>query len=145
MSPRPLVSKQTVREHARPADMMWDAAVRAFDPYPKRLRTLAEAANEQARVLRLAELAEVTWKPREGARHISLADGLEAAGGREGPPELWEEFDRRLAALGLAMETDVNARVYEAFEGLRDITLQIADALDPAANPGDPERDAETG
>lgn len=127
----PLVSPQTVREHARPADMLWEAAVRAFDPYPQRLRALADAADGQARVIRLAELANITWKPRPNAREISLAEGLEASGGRQGPPELWAEFDRQLRGLGEAMESDQSKRVYTAFEALRDSARAIADTLDP--------------
>ena len=131
MSPEPVVSRQTVRDAAKPAEMLWEASVRAFDPYPDRLRTLAEAAGGQARVIQLAELADMPWRPREGAREISLADGLEEAGGRQGPPELWDEFDRRLRALGVAMEGDNIRAVWTAFEGLRDITIEIADAIQP--------------
>jgi hypothetical protein len=131
VSPEPVVSRQTVREAAKPAEMLWEASVRAFDPYPDRLRTLAEAAGGQARVIQLAELADMPWRPREGARQISLADGLEETGGRQGPPELWEEFDSRLRALGVAMESDRIRAVWTAFEGLRDITIEIADAIQP--------------
>ena len=138
----PLVSRQTVREHARPADMLWEAAVRGFDPFPQRLRTLADAAEGQARVIRLAELANLPWRPTENAREISLASGLEADGGRQGPPTLWADFDRRVRALGEAMETDQNSRVYTAFEALRDSARQIADALDP---PVDVEGDSSIG
>lgn len=131
MSPEPVVSRQTVREAAKPAEMLWEASVRAFDPYPDRLRTLAEAAGGQARVIQLAELADMPWRPREGAREISLADGLEETGGRHGPPNLWEEFDRRLRTLGVAMEGDNIRAVWTAFEGLRDITNEIAEAIQP--------------
>ena len=131
MGSEPLVSRQTVREHARPAEMLWEAAVRAFDPFPQRLRALADAAEGQARVIRLAELANLPWRPVENAHEISLASGLEVDGGREGTPELWAEFDRQVRALGEAMETDQNSAVYTAFETLRDSARQIADALDP--------------
>jgi hypothetical protein len=47
-------------------------------------------------VIQLAELADMPWRPREDAREISLAEGLEETGGRQGPPELWEAFDSRL-------------------------------------------------
>lgn len=138
MSSGPMVSKQLITEHARSADTLWDMAIRAFDPYPERLRMLAEGANAQARVLRLAELGDITWKPRENAREMRLAPGLEADGGREGPPQLWAEFDRALAGLGRAMETDSTSRVYLAFEALRDAATTIADAIDPQAQDDDP-------
>jgi hypothetical protein len=67
---------------------------------------LADAPGGQARVIQLVELADMPWRPREGAHEISLADGLEEAGGRQGPPELWEQFDRQLRVLGLARQTD---------------------------------------
>ena len=142
-----MISKQTVREHARPADMLWEAAVRAFDPFPLRLRALADAAEGQARVIRLAELANLPWRPTDNAREISLASGLEHDGGREGPPELWVEFDASVRSLGEAMETDQNSRVYLAFEALRDNARAIADQLDPPAElaPSPIDRPAQTG
>jgi len=140
VSSGPLVSKQLITEHARSADTLWDMAIRAFDPYPERLRMLAEGANAQARVLRLAELGDITWKPRENARNMRLAPGLEDDGGREGPPKLWDPFDRALAALGKAMETDSTSSVYLAFEALRDAATTIADAIDPPVADTEPAR-----
>jgi hypothetical protein len=137
MSSGPMVSKQIIRDHAQSADTLWDMAIRAFDLYPERLRMLAEGANAQARVIRLAELGDITWKPREDARDMRLAPGLEPDG-REGPPELWEEFDQNLRALGEAMETDVSSNVYLAFEALRDSALKIADALESPVEVEDP-------
>jgi hypothetical protein len=133
-----MVSKQLITEHARSADTLWDMAIRAFDPYADRLRMLAEGANAQARVLRLAELGDIRWNPRENARDMRLAPGLEADGGREGPPELWVQFDRCLGALGQAMETDSTSNVYLAFEALRDSASGIADALDPPLEDDEP-------
>jgi hypothetical protein len=128
----PLVSSQSIRDHKRAAASRWRSAVRAFDPYAERLRELAEAANGQARVIRYAELGNVFWTPIENARSMELAEGLEADGGREGPPRLWKQFDERLLALGMAMETSDSRAVADAFEALRDAAFAIADALDPA-------------
>jgi hypothetical protein len=137
-----MISARTVRERAEPAEIHWEAAVRAFDPYPDRLRDLADAADEQAQVLRMAELAAIPWTPRPGSRDISLADGLEP-GERPGPPELWKQFDEEVRALGLAMEGSENRAVYEAFERLRDELDVIADSQIPQAQTEDDE--AQTG
>jgi hypothetical protein len=69
---------------------------RAFDPTPDRLRELAAAANGQARVIRLAELGGMNWNPIEGAADWQLAEGLDDESSREGPPELWTVYDKRL-------------------------------------------------
>jgi hypothetical protein len=141
----PALSPRTVRERAAPAVQHWEAAIRAFDPYPDRLRDLADAAHEQAQVLMMAELAQMPWPSKPGAREISLAEGLEPAGGREGPETLWKAFDRQLRALGEAMEGDQNRPVYEAFDALSDALDALADAIDPPAEVDDDDDEAETG
>ena len=139
----PLVSGQSIRDHKRAAAARWRSALRAFDPYAERLRELAEAANGQARVIRYAELGNVFWTPVEDAREIKLAEGLEPAGGREGPPPLWREFDERLAELRMAMEGSDGRAVADGFEWLRDAAVAIADALDPAG--AEPTAEPQTG
>ena len=128
----PLVSKQVIREHQVAQDRRWRSAVRAFDPTPDRLRELAGAANGQARVIRLAELGGMNWNPIAGASEWQLAEGLDDESSREGPPQLWKVYDRRLRELGQAMEGNDSRRVAEGFEALRDSIRAIADALDPA-------------
>jgi hypothetical protein len=141
----PLVSKQVIREHQVAQDRRWRSAVRAFDPTPDRLRELAAAANGQARVIRLAELGGMNWNPIEGAADWQLAEGLDDESSREGPPELWKAYDKRLRKLGQAMEGDDSRRVAEGFEALRDSIRAIADALDPAGTENEPEAEAGTG
>jgi hypothetical protein len=130
MSSNPLVSKQTLRDHARQAEALWEMGIRAFDPLPERLRSLAEGANAQARVINLAELADVPWKGRDDG--LQLPDSLQPSSERDGPPKLWGTFDRSVKNLSQQMTIAANNRgVYLAFEALRDAATAIADALDP--------------
>jgi hypothetical protein len=141
----PLVSKQVIKEHQVAQDRRWRSAVRAFDPTPDRLRELAAAANGQARVIRLADLGGMNWNPLPGARDWQLAEGLDNESTREGPPQLWKLYDKRLRELGKAMEGSDSRRVAEGFEALRDSIRAIADALDPAGSDDLPEAETGTG
>jgi hypothetical protein len=133
----PMVSKQNLRDHARQADVLWDMAIRAFDPLPDRLRSLAEGANAQARVIHLAELAEVPWQSREDG--LEVPDSLKPGSDRDGPVKLWAAFDNSIKTLSKQMATAGNNRgVYLAFEGLRDSAAAIADTLDPPAARDEP-------
>ena len=145
MTDEPLVPRQTVREHQQAQDRRWRSAVRAFDPTADRLRELAAAANGQARVIRLAELADMSWNPLPGSRDMELAEGLDVSDKREGPPRLWRVYDQRRRELGLAMEGSDSRRVAEAFEALRDSIAAIADAIDPAGADDQPEPEAGAG
>ncbi len=143
MTDEPLVSRQTVREHQQAQDRRWRSAVRAFDPTADRLRELAAAANGQARVIRLAELAGMNWNPLPGSRDLQLAEGLDTPDKREGPPALWKVYDKRLRELGVSMEGNDSRKVAEAFEALRDSIREIADAIDPAG--AEDQAEAQTG
>lgn len=133
MSPTPLATRQAVRAHAQHAEQQWEAAVNAFLPFPDRLRQLAEAADGRARVLRLAELANITWQG-DDTSEIVLVPGLEPDAQREGPSELWARYDEAVEALRITLQGTVNRDIYDAYEKLRDILLQIADELAPAAS-----------
>jgi hypothetical protein len=138
MSSAPLVSKQTLRDHARQAETLLEMGIRAFDPLPDRLRSLAEGANAQARVINLAELAEVPWKGRDDG--LQLPDSLKRGSARDGPPKLWASFDNSVKHLSQQMTIPANNRgVYLAFESLRDAAAAIADALDPQTTQEDDE------
>ena len=88
-------SVQEATMHVRRADARWQAAVHGFDPYPDRLRRLAEAAEGERRALLFAELCNVKWKPQPGARGLRLAAELDP-GTRIGPEKLWAKFDKAL-------------------------------------------------
>ena len=132
----PLVSTQTAIEQLRKADERWTAAVRGLDAYPQRLRTLAEAAEHESRALTLADLANVKWNPRPGARKLRLAYEVEKESGRPGPRALWSEFDHDVKQLGLALEGKSIKAIAEAFAQLSVIAGKLADACELAAASG---------
>ena len=61
-------SPQEAAMHVRRADSRWQAAVHGFDPYPDRLRRLAEAAEAERKALLFADLCNVNGS-------LSLARG----------------------------------------------------------------------
>jgi hypothetical protein len=126
----PLVSRQAAIEHLRRSDQRWAAAVQAFNPYPVRLRNLAEAAEDHSRVLTLADLANVEWNPRPGASKLRLAYGLEPASGRPGPRPLWSQFDKAVTQLGRALEGDSMSALARAFGDLSTVAAQLAEACE---------------
>ena len=128
MGSEPRITKQELRDPARRADLLWDERAAAFDPFPVRVRALAEAADEVAHVVGLAELAGVPWRPRpEGQFGV---EGLIPDAVREGPSELWHEFDHRVEVAERAAAATSTADVQMAFEALREILTAIADTLD---------------
>lgn len=127
----PLVSTQDALEQLRKADQRWNAAIRAFDPYPVRLRTLADAAKARSRALTLADLANITQKPRAGASNLRiLAHDLGATSDRPGPKSLWQRFDRAVKDLGVALEGGSITAVAQAFDQLSTVTNELADACE---------------
>lgn len=141
----PLASKQDAIEQLRKADERWASALRGFDDYPVRLRTLAEAANNRSRALMLAELANITWIPRPGASNVRLAYELEEASGRPGPKAMWKPFDRAVKEIGLALEGDSITAVARAFGELSTIADQLADACKAVADAEPEQQRRQTG
>jgi hypothetical protein len=129
----PLASKQDAIEQLRKADERWACALRGFDDYPVRLRTLADAANNRSRALMLAELANITWIPRPGASNLRLAYELEEASGRPGPKAMWKTFDHAVKEIGLALEGESITAVARAFRELSTLAGELADACKAAA------------
>src|ERR1700722_13027767 len=97
MGSEPRITKQELRDLAKRADVLWNERAAAFDPFPARVRALAEAADEVAHVVGLAALAGISWTPRPEAR--CGGEGLIPDALREGPSHLWHEFDRRVQAV----------------------------------------------
>jgi hypothetical protein len=81
-----------------------------------------------AHVVGLAELAGIRWTPRPEARFG--VESLIPNAVREGPADLWHEFDLRAQAAEQAAAATSAAGVQMAFEALREILTAIADALD---------------
>ena len=78
-------------------------------------------------MLGLAELAGIRWTPIPDAG--SGVESLIPDAVREGPADLWHEFDLRAQAAEQAATTST-ADLQMAFEALREILTAIADALD---------------
>jgi hypothetical protein len=123
-------------ERVREADVQWKAALAGLASYPARLRTLAEAAEEQSRALMLANLANVQWKPRPGASKLSFPYEVRPGSGRPGPPATWRRFDDAVKQLGLALEGDSMKQLAEAFERLASVASELADTLADEQPPG---------
>ena len=139
---RALVPPDQAIDQMREADVRWKAALGGLASYPARLRTLAEAAEEQSRALTLADLANVTWKPRPGARNLRFPYEVQSASGRPGPARTWRRFDEAVTQLGLALEGDSMKRLAQAFEQIATIALELAETLESDQAP---EVQAETG
>jgi hypothetical protein len=125
----PMVSTQSAIEQLRRADQRWEAAIRAFDDYPTRLRALADAADLRSRALTLAHLANITGKARPGAGSLrSLAFELSAASNRPGPGALWRRFDQTVREIGQTLESGEIQLTAQAFSALSTIARDLADA-----------------
>jgi hypothetical protein len=130
-NPEALVPVQDALGQLRRADQRWNAAVHAFDSYPTRLRELAEAATLRSRALTLADLANITGKPRAGARKIStLAHELSESSDRPGPKRMWRQFDKIVKDLGTALEDGSYPEMARGFAELAAVANQLADAYD---------------
>jgi hypothetical protein len=93
----------------RIAERSWQTALRQHvtappDPgYPRRLRDLADACEEQQIAYDYAARQGLGWTPLPPAERPAPHE-LTPASGRPGPPELWTEFDQALEDLSRAFE-----------------------------------------
>ena len=133
---RALVPSQVAIDQMREADGRWAAALRGLDSYPQRLRALADAAEEQSRALTLADLANVKWKPRPGARKLRFPYEVGPDADRPGRTAIWARFDRAVKQLGVALEGDSIKPIAEAFAQLSTIAEKLADAFEEEHSPG---------
>ena len=127
---RALLPPQQAIDQMREADVRWKAALGGLANYPARLRTLAEAAEEQSRALMLAHLANVEWKPRPGASNLRFPYEVQPSSGRPGPPKTWREFDDAVKQLGLALEGESMKDIAQAFERIAALAGQLADSVE---------------
>jgi hypothetical protein len=130
LTPDALISSNVALEQLGKADERWGAAVRAFDRYPARLRTLAQAAEHESRALTLADLANVTWKARRGASKLRLAYELDEQSARPGTRVQWAQFDKAIAGLGLALEGESITALAAAFAQVAAAASGVADAIE---------------
>ena len=93
------------------AETVWDSAQAAsenppLDPgFPDRVRALADACERQAKSLgRAASVEGFAWTPLPDQRHMIVSHELRPGADRPGPAKLWQESDRAVQRLGIAME-----------------------------------------
>ena len=127
---------QQIIEELHAADEVWEDAQAASenappDPgFPHRVRALAEACENQARSLGKAGWIEgFAWTPIPHSRHMILSPELRPSANRPGPPELWDQFDRAVQRLGIAMEGQVMYVVAFRYRDLAAVMHEIADLL----------------
>jgi excisionase family DNA binding protein len=127
---------QQIIDELQLADEVWEQAQTASenappDPgFPHRVRALAEACAQQARSLARAGWVEgFGWTPLPDRRHMILSHELRPGANRPGPANLWDEFDRAVQRLGIAMEGSVMYVVAFRYRDLAAIMHKIADLL----------------
>ena len=128
------MSADAAVERAEEAAQRWRAALRAHqfaapdDAFGERLAQLANAAEEQESAFRAADREGLSARPVPGARAaIQPPPELRPDSGRRGPVELWERFDRGVAALGDALEGTSSIRVSHAYGELSKVLRLLAD------------------
>lgn len=127
---------QQILEELQLADEAWEGAQADSDNsppdpgFPHRVRALAEACERQAKSLSDAARTEgFAWTPLPDHRHMILSHELRPGANRPGPANLWEEFDRAVQRLGMAMEGSVMYVVAFQFRDLAVVMHTIADLL----------------
>jgi excisionase family DNA binding protein len=123
-------------EQLQLADNLWDIAQSASenpppDPeFPHRVRSLARACEHQASALsRAASVQGFGWTPLPDQRHMIISHELRPGADRPGPAKLWEEFDRAVQRLGIAMEGRIMHAVALQYRDLATVMHEIADLL----------------
>ena len=131
-----VVDPRVAVDQVRLADQRWNAALEASEFAPPdptfacRIRVVADASEQEAAALRLADSSGVGWNPVPDARRMRLSYELRPGGNRPGPAELWVQFDAAVERLGVAMEGVAVSAVARSFAELSDVARAIADELD---------------
>jgi excisionase family DNA binding protein len=127
---------QEIVEELQVADEVWEQAQTASenappDPgFPHRLRALAEGSERKARSLaRAGWIKGFAWTPIPDGRQMIVSPELRPGANRPGPPELWEQFDRAVQRLGVAMEGRIMYAVAFRYRDLAAVMHTMADLL----------------
>jgi hypothetical protein len=120
-------------EQVQVADERWAEALEASvdappdDGFARRIRAIANAAEQEAAALRHADLVGLAHRPHPGARNMQLSHELRpGAPSRRGPAELWERFDEAVAELGEALEGVALSAIARSFGELSDVARELA-------------------
>jgi hypothetical protein len=127
---------QELVEELQVADGLWEFAQAASDSpppdpgFPHRVRSLARASEHQSKALgRAAGVRGFSWTPLPDQRDMIISHELRPGANRPGPPKLWQEFDRAVQRLGLAMEGQIIHAVAIQYRDLAAVMHEIADLL----------------
>jgi excisionase family DNA binding protein len=98
--------------------------------FPHRLRALADACERQGTwLLSAAQTLGFEWTPVSDRRDMVVSHELRPGANRPGPSPLWDEFDRRVQRLGIAMAGGWMYHVAWAYRGLAEAMHGISAAL----------------
>jgi hypothetical protein len=128
--------KRQLLDRFEEAENRWGAAMRAHRLAPPdagfatRLRTLGEAAAEEAAVCRDASELGLAWRPVPGAETGEPPYELRPGTGRRGPAELWEQFDIAVARFNRANAATDAAAVANAYADVSGAALALAEAVE---------------
>ncbi|MHB8657101.1 MAG: hypothetical protein ACYC91_03970 [Solirubrobacteraceae bacterium] len=120
----------------RQAGSGWAQAMRSHVMAPPdsgfagRLRSLAEAARNEAVAWEHAHAAGMLWRPVPGAERAEPPYELRPGTGRRGPADLWERFDSAVARLNHAITGSSAAAVADAFAEMGEAAETLADAVE---------------
>ncbi|WP_249011255.1 hypothetical protein [Conexibacter sp. DBS9H8] len=118
----------------RVAEASWQNALkqhRTAPPdagYPRRLRELADACEQQQIAYDYAATQGLGWKPLPPAKRPAPHE-LSPESGRPGPPETWQEFDQAIEDLSRAFEGISVAAIARAFGELSRIARALSAAV----------------
>lgn len=99
--------------------------------FADRLRRFSVASREQAAAMRYAHdegLAFSPWPPSSRPREPPAE--LRRGSGRVGPLDLWDQFDALFVEWSSSVEQDDLSVIAAAYDGLSEITDELADAVD---------------
>ena len=120
-------------EQVQLADQRWGDALEASveappdEGFAQRVRTIANAAEQEAAALRHADILGLAHRPHPGARNMQLSHELRpGARSRRGSVELWERFDAAVAELGEGLEGVALSAIARAFGELADVARELA-------------------
>ncbi len=129
------VEVASIVETMMAAGHSWESALDAHALAPPdagfatRLRTLSNAAAEQAAAFELAAEGGLGWRARTIDGEFSLAPELTPGMTRPGPPELWERFDSATAGLAGALSGSSPVALAAAFTELSEVSGLLAAEL----------------
>ena len=100
------------------------------------VRSIANAAEQEAAALRHADQLGLAHRPHPGARNMQLSHELRpGATSRRGPSELWARFDQAVADLGEALEGVALSAIARSFAELSDVARELAAEIERIDSP----------